>query len=464
MTPRRVLAALAALAAAGCGGGSHGPQPAATAPSARPAAAVPTPVPELTHPRKCPDAPGATCSTLRVPLDRSGRVKGSLDLRVAVTGRAGAPVVVFLTGGPGEPGEPFHNRGLANAGPLRNRVRVVTIDQRGTGPHALNCPDLQKEMGASDLTPPSQDAVTDCADRLGDERRFYTTTDTVADLEALRQALHAKDLALDGVSYGTYVAERYALAYPDKTRALVLDSVVPHDGLDLMWTTPMKATTRVLETACGKDCKTNPVADLSQVIEQRHDGPQLFDLITTLSIFHPHLQDAIDALHDAVNGNSGRLDGLMAGVHRVVAGYTAGQLSQGLHASTLCGDIRAPWGGADAPLDGRKAALDRAVAQLSAADLGPYDRETAAGNGVALQCMYWPPMAVKPPPKLGDLPDVPTLLIAGDNDLSTPLEWAQAEAKTAPNGHLMIVPGAGHSVQSQGFDNVLAAVRRTLRG
>src|SRR5689334_2800671 len=146
----------------GGGGGSHGPQPAATAPSARPVAAVPTPLPKLTHPRKCPDSPGATCSTLRVPLDRSGRVKGSLDLRVAVTGRPSAPVVVFLTGGPGEPGEPFQNRALANAGPLRNRVRVVTIDQRGTGVHALNCPDLQKEMGASDLTPPSKEAVTDC--------------------------------------------------------------------------------------------------------------------------------------------------------------------------------------------------------------------------------------------------------------------------------------------------------------
>jgi hypothetical protein len=85
MTPRRGLAALAALVAAGCGGGSHEPRPAATAPSARPAA-VPTPMPKLTHPRKCPDSPGATCSTLRVPLDRAGRVKGSLDLRATGCG------------------------------------------------------------------------------------------------------------------------------------------------------------------------------------------------------------------------------------------------------------------------------------------------------------------------------------------------------------------------------------------
>jgi pimeloyl-ACP methyl ester carboxylesterase len=462
MTPRRVITAAVALVVAGCGGNSHQPQPTATTPSGTPAA-VATPVPKLTNRRSCPDAPGADCWTLRVPLDRSGRVKGSLDLRVAVTGRASDPVVVFLTGGPGEPGEPFHNRGLADLGPLRNRVRLVTIDQRGTGPHALNCPDLQKAMGASDLAPPPEKAVTDCAKRLGDDRRFYATTDTVADLEALRQALHAPNLALDGVSYGTYVAERYALAYPDKVRALVLDSVVPHDDLDAVWTTPMKATERVLQTAC-KNCDYNPVADLSQLIEQRRNGPQLLDMLTSLSISNPHLQGAMDAIHAAVNGNSRRLEGLMSGVHRVVSGYTAPQLSQGLHASTLCADLRTPWGGADAPLDGRKAALDRAVAQIPPEDLGPYDRATAARNGVALQCLYWPPMPVKPPSRLGKLPAVPVLLLSGDNDLSTPLEWAQEEAKTAPQGRLMIVPGAGHSVQSQGYDDVLAAVRKTLRG
>src|SRR4051794_11774039 len=107
---RRALAALA-LVAAGCGG-SHPAAPKA-APAAReaPAArAVATPVPRLSGGRRCPDARGATCSVLRVPLDRSGRVKGTLALRVAVSGPAGAPVVVVLSGGPGEPGEPFHAR------------------------------------------------------------------------------------------------------------------------------------------------------------------------------------------------------------------------------------------------------------------------------------------------------------------------------------------------------------------
>ena len=47
-------------------------------------------------------------------------------------------------------------------------------------------------------------------------------------------------------------------------------------------------------------------------------------------------------------------------------------------------------------------------------------------------------------------PDVPTLLLAGTHDLSTPLEWAQREAQLAPSGQLVVVEGAGHSVVRQG--------------
>jgi pimeloyl-ACP methyl ester carboxylesterase len=44
---------------------------------------------------------------------------------------------------------------------------------------------------------------------------------------------------------------------------------------------------------------------------------------------------------------------------------------------------------------------------------------------------------------------VPTLLLNGDRDLSTPLAWAREEAKRAPRGKLVIVPGASHSVQNR---------------
>ena len=71
------------------------------------------------------------------------------------------------------------------------------------------------------------------------------------------------------------------------------------------------------------------------------------------------------------------------------------------------------------------------------------------GNGFAQTCLRWPPTPAPAPPRSGDLPPVPTLLLAGDHDLSTPLPWAREQAAHTPQGKLVVVPGAGHSVQSR---------------
>ena len=72
--------------------------------------------PTLTSPRACADSAGFTCMTLAVPLDHSGHVRGALKLQVAVQDAAPSlGVLVFLTGGPGQPGAPFAGRGLAAA-------------------------------------------------------------------------------------------------------------------------------------------------------------------------------------------------------------------------------------------------------------------------------------------------------------------------------------------------------------
>jgi pimeloyl-ACP methyl ester carboxylesterase len=453
--------AAAAAALSACGGGHHRAAatrtstPAAAATERATATPAATPAPRLTGARRCPEARSLTCWVLRVPLDRNGATPGTLRLRVAATGPRRGPVVLLLSGGPGESAIPLLPRFAAQF--HAPRMRFVTIDQRGTGRGALRCPALQRQMGSSDLAPPTAAAVRACAARIGPRRRFFATTDTVADLEALRRALHVDRMVLDGVSYGTYVAERYALAHPDAVRGLVLDSVVPHAGIDVFSDVPMRATPRVLRAACA-GCPGDPVADLRAEIAAHHDGPRLLDLLTSLSISHPHLRGGIAALHAAARGDRTPLRRLERIVARIVLRTPARELSQGLHASTLCADTPAPWGGPGAPLAGRRAKLEAAAARLPG--LGPFDRATATGNGIALQCLYWPPVTEPPLPPNRQLPVVPALLLAGDQDLSTPLEWARREAATAPDGRLMVVPGAGHSVQLQAIPNVLRAVRR----
>ncbi|GAA5163372.1 hypothetical protein GCM10023321_50120 [Pseudonocardia eucalypti] len=219
---------------------------------------------------------------------------------------------------------------------------------RGTGPGALRCPALQQAVGDSDLAVPPSSAVTECARSIGDNRRFYATADTVGDLERLRQALGAKKLTLDSASYCTVLAARYAIAHPDRVNRLILDSAVPHDGLDPLELGAYPRAAAVLTKACADNhCASEPVQDLSRVVHNRHDGPVLLAALAALTAGKPELGPLLPALHTAAAGDYTALDTVLASVHHDSAA-TAKELGQGLHAGTQCQDMHALWGDAAA--------------------------------------------------------------------------------------------------------------------
>ncbi len=422
------------------------------------------PVPRLLAVHACGKA---TCARLNVPLDHSDRTRGRLTLRVVISGSAGAPrgTLVFLTGGPGQPGTPFLARVKKRLGTAFSGYRLVMLDQRGTGAAALRCPALQRAAGASDLTVPPPSAIDNCARTVGPARAFYTTADTVADLDQLRQALGVRHWTLDGVSYGTFVAERYALAHPRQVTRLVLDSVVPQTGIEPFQLETIQAVPRVLRSACADlRCTTDPARDLAAVVRSRHDGPALLDTLVTISIFDPRFRAVPGALMAARAGRPAALDRLVAAVHRG-SRVPARILSQGLHTSAVCEDFPRPWGGPAVPVARRKPAIEAAAARLTPSRPWPFDRATVLGNGELLTCERWPPVAVTPPVATGSLPNVPVLLLAGDRDLSTPLAWPEDELRHAPGGQLVVVHGAGHSVQLRSKSPVgHRAVTRFLHG
>ena len=415
-----------------------------------------------THP--CAGASGYTCATLDVPLDHAHPGRGTLHLRVGMGNNMNAPhgVLVVLSGGPGQPGLPiihgYVSRALAAE---QHQYRIVVLDQRGTGAGALDCKALQREMGSSDLTPPKASAVRACARKLGTRRQFFGTDDVVADLDDLRRALGVDRWSLDGISYGTYVGERYGLAHPSHVAKLVLDSVVPQVGETDLGVAEFAAVRRVLRSVCGGSC----VADLAAVVRRDPLGPQLFDALTFDSIADPtyrKLWNVPAALHAAARGHRKQLDRFLAAALRYQR-YPASLLDQGLHASTLCADWRYPWGTSAAPLAGRSAKLRAAVARIRFSKLYPFDRRTASGNGFVRQCLPWAPTRATPLPH-GKL-RVPALLVNGDHDLSTPLAWARQQLARTPHGKLVVVPGAGHSVQSRAVSEVgRRAVARFLLG
>ena len=227
------------------------------------------------------------------------------------------------------------------------------------------------------------------AHRSARDRRFYSTADTVADLEALRVALGADKLTLDGVSYGTFVAERYAIAHPDRVAELVLDSVVPAAGLDGLEVDGMHETARVLRAVCrAQHCPGDPAADLAAVVRARHDGPGA----------RRHARRAERRRAEL----PGRARRAARGPRRAPAAPRAARARRAPRparagAGAQPGAARrdavrrhaSPWGGAGAPLAGREARA--APRPRAATEPAPYDRATVVGNGYAQTCLRWPP-------------------------------------------------------------------------
>ncbi|WP_433251690.1 alpha/beta hydrolase [Actinomadura nitritigenes] len=464
---RRTLAALGCgLAVAVVAPGAHAAVRGLHAPSAT-ARGLHAP-----HPCRDDDGavqPGFTCWTLTVPLDHTGRTPGTLDLQVGAADGPAKPkgTLLFLTGGPGQEGVALLRRIAGRMPEVFAQYRLVMLDQRGTGPlGAIDCPKMQAQVSGSDSAPATPDAVDECSRLLGDRARFYGTDRSVGDFEDVRRALGVDTMAVDGVSYGSLTAARYAIAHPRHVSRLVMDSVVPHHwtvagDLNLVGLT---AQPRVLRDACkaAPACGFDPAQDLATLVRRRTPagGLALFGAVVGYEFLDPTYRDPdpipgsgmpgdiIGAMHQAVAGDTRRLDAIEA-VLTPADGTPASQLSAGLHAATLCQDLRFPWGTSATPPRLRRPFLDRTARTLPASATWPYTPAVALAQSSVQTCLRWP---AEPPTSdpAGRLPDLPTLILTGDHDLSTPLEWAEQERAVSPAGtRFVIVKGAAHSIQNR---------------
>src|SRR4051812_3045936 len=229
------------------------------------------------------DVPGATCGSLKVPLDRSGKVPGSVKLfveRVHSQKKSKSAMVVF----PGGPGASASLLGAIILPAVQDGLEdhdLLLFDQRGTGRSGyLDC---DVALTPTYYVPAGQNAhqlgkvVERCAHKLGARRGLYTTHETVEDLDDVRAAMGIDKLVLVGVSYGTVDALAYARAHPDHTDRVVVDSLVSDAGLDAFGLNSVRALPRVLRRLCrGDGCAKftqDPVADLATLVKKLEDAP-----------------------------------------------------------------------------------------------------------------------------------------------------------------------------------------------
>jgi len=422
---------------------------------------------------------------LSVPLDRTAPVPGTISLSVARKLAGPIPsrdAVIGLAGGPGQAALPLSEFIASAIAPALSTRDLLVFDQRGTGrSDPLSCPIFKDQQALEAATPSTLGALfQQCALEIGPSRGGYTTSESVEDIEALRRAYGYEKLVLYGTSYGTKVALQYAERYPQHVEALVLDSVVPSRGLEPFAVPSFQALGSVLDELCFNGAcagiTSNPLADLAALTTRlrkrslngsaydgsghRHsvsmDELGLWGLLGAGDL-DPALRALLPAaVHAALDNDPDPLLRLYLIAQGLIPSLPSGPIdpeveqiaseeeNNALYFATMCEESPFPWQRA-APAATRSEEALTALRAIPGSAFYPFDPTTALLSGPTVACESWPQAAPAPSP-LQPLPDVPTLIFSGAQDLRTPTAYAMGVAAQIPDAHVLVVPYTGHSV------------------
>ena len=398
----------------------------------------------------------AECTSLSVPENYAQPNGKHIRLHIAVLkARNGHPApdpLFFIAGGPGEASTVAYPLEAPAFERLRAQRDIVLVDQRGTGQSSpLNCPESPQSLETPSDAEIAQQSLA-CLRQLPGNPRDYTTTVAVRDLDKVRAALGYSEINLYGISYGTRVALQYLREFPQHTRSVILDGVVPPDW-NIGATTAQdaqRALARIFqrcaaEPACHKAFPDLPTVftRLEQVLKQHPvtvdfrapltgapDSDKLDWQTAAGAVQLLSYQSETAALLPLLiyqAGTAGDYAPLMAN-----AAYLSGQLGSavalGMHAAVLCTE--------DVPFYPPNAVVRKAAAgsYLGAAPL----------TELKASCAHWPRGVMASDFKQPVVSDKPVLLLSGADDPITPPANAAQVARTLPNSLSLVVPGQGH--------------------
>lgn len=157
---------------------------------------------------------------LQVPENRSNPDSRSLTLqyvRFPATGETPGAPIIYLSGGPGGSGiQTAKHERFPLFMAMREFGDVIAFDQRGTGA-SNDLPNCTSSEQISTTEPSTDEAVFEIERRAFAEClefwasqdidvHGYTTSESVADLDALRKHLGAETIDLWGISYGSHLS------------------------------------------------------------------------------------------------------------------------------------------------------------------------------------------------------------------------------------------------------------------
>ncbi len=393
----------------------------------------------------------AECAELVVPMNHNnpdGAVLTLALIRRRAPDADSAGVLVMNPGGPGASGIAMLRDGDAVPSVIAEQFDQISWDVRGTAQlgcqsrlvtfYALDLgPDTNQEAVAVDTS--AAETANRCASTAGALLANVSTEQTVGDIEAIRVALGVEQINYIGFSYGTFLGLRYLDRFPDRLRTLVLDSVVdPTLSLEQFLTDQAVAFETVLDQLladCGgqQPCSVASPADTLAEVERRTEagdfaslGPTELNRALSIAGYIPSIHARlVDDLGDAVDGD-------VRGLMQLAAAFSS-FANWDVYTAVTCVDSVAPvdW---DTFLDNIAVAAPRFGLHF-ANELRP--------------CETWqaPNEAISTPVTGAD--GIPVLLVNGEHDPATPLEWAIAVDAALDDSILVSHSAGGHIAMDQ---------------
>ena len=411
-----------------------------------------------------PAYPGikARCGTLLRPENPDDPGSPAIEIAIAVVPALDLEPepdpFVPLAGGPGGSAIEFYAAYSGAFEYVRRHRDILLVDQRGTGSSSRMDCDVDDDIIEGRFNEEQVLEITrDCLDALPHDPRFFTTSVAVTDLEAVREALGYGPLNLYGVSYGSRVAQHFAKRYPDSTRSIVLDGVVPPQivlGPEIA--TEAQGALEQIFARCAADeaCKAR-FPDLPRAFRQLRT--ELDEQPVTVEIPNPvtgdlessefgsaELAGAIRLLAYSANSMAivpllidaaaaGNVEPLAA-QFRMISEQMADTLALGMHNSIMCSE--------DAPFYDDEA-IDYGA--LEASYIGVVQLDT-----IEAMCSVWPAGPVDDDFRAPLATDIPVLLLSGDADPITPPRYASLAMVDLERARHLIGVQQGHGQAAVG--------------
>lgn len=366
--------------------------------------------------------------------------------------------VFMFGGGPGEGSTSMAGTANGWARPVRATMDIVLVDQRGTGssnplPCIFGSPQ-NPAIGFGAMYP--RDRVRECRADLEKSADLtqYTTDIAIADVDDVRAKLGYDKVVVYGGSYGTRMAQAYMRRYPARTKAAIIDGVVPFDNeIPLRHAASAQQSIDRVFAACAATpaCQAaHPhLADDFQTLLHRFDSGALKANVTpqggTASPVMISRNDFGYAVRGVLyNGNPTNAIADLIG-RAVTSGDMSGfaqryydrqqsfnSLAHGLHLSIMC------------PED---------VVSVTDAEVKSATANTFLGSYVIDEyraaCRLWPIAKIAPDFRTPVTVRVPTLLVSGHFDPVTPQQFADRIAKSLPLARQIVSPTTAHGSASR---------------